>query len=82
MNGASMNERLRLLLAELLDVPADEVTPEMRRADTQAWDSLNHLRLITAVETEFGANFTMDQIAQLQTPAELQRIIDACTERC
>lgn len=72
-----MNERLRVLMAEMLDLPPDEVQLEMRRADTDAWDSLNHLRLITAIESEFDTVFTMDEIAALQTPADLQRIIDS-----
>lgn len=72
-----MNERLRVLMAELLDLPSSEVTADMRRDDIEAWDSLSHLRLITAIEGEFGATFTMDEIAQLQTPGDMQRIIDS-----
>lgn len=71
-----MNERLRILMAEMLDLQPADVTPAMRRAETQNWDSLNHLRLITAIETEFATSFTMDEIAQLQTPGDLQRIIE------
>lgn len=72
-----MNERLRVLMAEMLDLPSADVTPDMRRDEVEAWDSLNHLRLITAIETEFGATFSMDEIAQLQTPRDMQRIIES-----
>lgn len=72
-----MNEQLRDLLAEVLDLTRAEVTPALRRVDTQTWDSLNHLRLITVLETQFGASFTMDEIAQIETPVDLQRIIDS-----
>lgn len=75
--SSKMNDRLRTLMAELLDLPADEIKPDMQRADTEAWDSLNHLRLITAIESEFGSAFTMDEIAALQTPAQLQSIIES-----
>jgi acyl carrier protein len=72
-----MNHQLQTLLAEMLDLPLDQVTPEMRRVDTEAWDSLNHLRLITAIESEFATSFSMEEIASLQTPADLQRIIES-----
>lgn len=72
-----MNERLRLLMAEMLDIPADQVRADLRRTDTDAWDSLNHLRLISAIESEFAAVFTMDEIVAAQTPADLQRVIDS-----
>jgi acyl carrier protein len=76
MSVETMNERLREILSEMLDLSLAEIRLDLRRSDVDAWDSLNHLRLITAVESEFGATFTMDEIAELQTPADLQRIID------
>jgi acyl carrier protein len=72
-----MNERLRVLIAEILDMPPAEIAPDMVRASTTEWDSLNHLRLMTALEEEFGVSLTMDQIAAICTPRELQTIIDA-----
>ena len=71
-----MEERLRNLIAEILDLPLEEVTPGMRRQDVANWDSMNHLRLITAIEQEFGVQFTMDELAELKTPAQLQQAID------
>jgi len=71
----TMNERLRLLIAEMLDLPKDEVTSETVRADTQTWDSLNHLQLVTAIESEFGATLTMEEIAGITTAGDLDRIV-------
>jgi acyl carrier protein len=71
-----MEERLRTLIAEILDLNPDEVLPQTRRADTATWDSLNHLRLITAFEDRFAVALTMDEIERIQTPAELQAALD------
>jgi acyl carrier protein len=71
-----MNERLREMLSEVLDLPPSRITPNLRRADTGSWDSINHLRLITMLETEFGTSFTMDEIASAQTPADLVRVME------
>jgi acyl carrier protein len=71
-----MEERLRTLIAEILDIAPDEIQPQMRRADTASWDSLSHLRLITAFEDRFGIALTMDEIERIQTPAELQAALD------
>jgi acyl carrier protein len=70
-----MNERLREVLSEVLDLPPQAITPDLHRGDTGTWDSINHLRLITMLETEFSASFTMDEIARAQTPADLERVI-------
>jgi acyl carrier protein len=71
-----MDERLQSLIAEILDISPEDVVPDLVRADTEQWDSLNHLRLITAFEEAFGVRLTMDQIAAVRTVRELQRFID------
>lgn len=70
-----MQEQLRTMIAEVLDLPVSQVTPRLARGETGAWDSLNHLRLMTTVEQEFGVSFTMDEIMQVQTPDDLEQAI-------
>lgn len=71
-----MDERLQSLIAEVLEISPGDVVPDLERADTEQWDSLNHLRLIAALEEEFGVRLTMDQIAAVHTVRELQQFID------
>jgi acyl carrier protein len=72
----AMNEQLQSLIADILDIPVGEVVPDLMRADTEQWDSLNHLRLMTAFEEEFGIRLTMQEIADIQSPRQLQAFID------
>jgi acyl carrier protein len=72
-----MNERLQSLIADILDLRCDDVVPELARATTTEWDSLNHLRLMTAFEEEFGIRLSMEQIADIQTPRQLEALIEA-----
>jgi acyl carrier protein len=71
-----MNERLQSLIAEILDIPVAEVVADLLRTSTEHWDSLNHLRLMTAFEEEFGIHLTMPQIAEIQSPGQLQQLLD------
>lgn len=70
-----INDPLRTVVAECLQIPASSVQDSLSREETEEWDSLNHLRLITAVESEFGVSFTMDEIASIATLADLRRAI-------
>ncbi len=72
-----MNERLKALIAEILDMRPADIAADMARESTTQWDSLSHLRLMTALEDEFGVSLTMDEIAAVRTPRQLQTIIDA-----
>ena len=70
-----MNQRLQTLIADVLDLQSSEIGPDLRRADTAEWDSLNHLRLVTALEEEFGVRLTLDQIVQIQSVGQLDQIL-------
>jgi acyl carrier protein len=72
-----MNPRLAELIAETLDIPVASVTPELTRDEHPAWDSLNHLRLVTALEEEFGVQLSMDEIESTTTAAELDALLRA-----
>lgn len=70
-----MDDRLRELVAEVLEIPPAAVSSELRRADVDSWDSMNHLRLVTAIEQEYGAAFTMEEIERIQTLADIEAVI-------
>jgi acyl carrier protein len=69
------DDQLREVIAESLQIPPSAVRDELSRAAAPQWDSLNHLRLITAVEQEFGVTLTMEEISSIQTVADLRRAI-------
>lgn len=46
----------------IADVPAD-----LSQKNCEAWDSVNHLNLILALEAEFGVTFEPEEIASMQT---------------
>lgn len=72
-----MHLQFRNVLAEILEVDADKVAEDMRREDTESWDSLTHLRLITAMEEAFHVQLTMDEIAAANSPRTLEQFIRA-----
>jgi acyl carrier protein len=72
-----MNEHLKAFIADILDMQPADIAADMVRESTSQWDSLSHLRLMTALEDEFGVSLTMDEIANIHTPQQLQAIIDA-----
>lgn len=52
-----------------------EVKNELTAKDVKNWDSMNHVNLIIAVETEFGIRFSNDEISDLQNVGELIQLI-------
>jgi acyl carrier protein len=60
-----METRVREVMAQVLDLPAGGIGPELSTATSGAWTSLNHLMLISQLESEFGVVFSSQEIREL-----------------
>jgi acyl carrier protein len=75
---AQVAPRVRRLLSQVLDVPEAGVGPELSSTTSPAWTSLNHLMLISQLESEFGVVFSNQEIRQLTS---FTAIVDALGRR-
>ena len=66
-------DRVRATASDVLQVPADQLTPESSPESIEAWDSIHHLNLILAFEQEFGVQFEPEEIDQMNN---FGRILD------
>jgi len=57
-----MEEKLKEIFSDILDVEEDLITDDFGPTDSPLWDSMNNLRLITAIEEEFIIQFSMEEI--------------------
>ena len=60
-------DRVKSVVAAVLKVPEQSLTPQSSPDEIQAWDSMRHLQIILGLEEEFGVQFTADEIDGLQT---------------
>jgi len=70
-------ERLRSVLADVFDIPLEQVTPDLALGSIEAWDSYGHLQAVLAVEAEFGVQFRPDVIPNLRSVNHLQKELHA-----
>lgn len=71
-----MNPKLAELMADILEVKTAELSRETVRDGHPNWDSFNHLRLMTAIEEEFGVQFSMDEIESVETAGQLDDLLN------
>jgi acyl carrier protein len=67
---------LRNIVADILEIPPDEVTTGLSSDSVETWDSFRHLQLILAVEAEFGVQFDPLQIPELTTVAKIEAVLE------
>jgi acyl carrier protein len=54
-------------ISKVFEVPTAQINDDSSPRTTASWDSLNHMKLILALEEEFGIMFSDEQIIELLT---------------
>jgi acyl carrier protein len=72
-----VNDELRRLVADVLGVDVREVTDELGPGVSDTWDSISHLRIVSAIEDELSLRLTMDEIRSVDSFARLAAIVAA-----
>jgi len=70
-----MNPRLTGIFRDVLDDPNLELRDDLSRGECVSWDSLAHVKLVLAIEEEFGVKFSFDQVANAKSVADFKRMI-------
>lgn len=73
-------ERLNGVFRDVFDDDSIEVNSQTTADDIEDWDSLNHITLIDAVESEFGVKFTMGEVSGMKNVGEMAEIIQKRTK--
>ncbi len=68
-------ERLNGVFRDVFDDDSITVNEDTTANDIEDWDSLNHITLIDAVESEFGVRFTMGEVSGMKNVGEMAQII-------
>lgn len=72
MSSPQVSSSLRNIVADVLDVSPDHITPESGVGNVESWDSFAHLQLILAIEGEYEVQFDPQRLPELTTVARLQ----------
>lgn len=70
-----MDAALREVVSEILDVPPHSIDDALTPNDVPLWDSLTHLRMISAVEQRFGVRFRMAEIQSVTCIGALRALL-------
>ncbi|MCP5367806.1 MAG: acyl carrier protein [Hyphomicrobiales bacterium] len=75
MTEQEIYDRLTPLFQDVLDNDDVVPTPELTARDVDEWDSLSHIRLVVAVEQDFGVSFAAAEIARLENVGQFVALI-------
>ena len=75
MEKEEIYERLNNVFRDVFDDESIVVKPETTSADIEDWDSLEHINLVVAVESEFGMKFNMNEVTTMKNVGDMVNII-------
>ena len=65
------------IIADMLGVDAGRITDDTAIGDLPEWDSLHHIRIISAIEKKYGFHFTPDVIMELEDVSDMVAAAEA-----
>ena len=68
-------DRIKQVLASVLNVDVGEITEDTSPETLDVWDSLKQMDLVVALEDEFKMSFTQEQIIEMMTFSVILQIV-------
>jgi len=75
MTNDAVKEEIFEIISDLFDIDQQEITSESSPDTLSAWDSLGHMRLITAVEEKYGLAFSPEEQVDMLTVSLVVEIV-------
>jgi acyl carrier protein len=71
-----ISDKLKTVIVKELGLDDWDMQDETVATEVPGWDSLSHVRVITAVEDAFGVRFRSLEVIKLKNVGELQKLVD------
>lgn len=76
-----MRQRIKKLMSGIFKVPEADIPDEARYNVLKGWDSLGHITLMMAVESEFGVALTTQTMRNALTLLAIEDLVRKAQER-
>jgi acyl carrier protein len=76
MNTEAHYATLTRVFHDVFDDDSIVVRPDLTADDVDEWDSLAHIRLVLAIERQFGLKFSAAEVGRLKNVGDLVSLIE------
>lgn len=70
-----MAETLKDIMSRTLNIGKDKITDDMSYEETETWDSVVHLQLVSELESAFKTSFDIDEITAMESVKAIKEIL-------
>jgi acyl carrier protein len=69
-------DQVRSIAGDVLHVPAAKLSAESAPESIESWDSVQHLNLVLALESQFGIEFEPEEIDQMKSIGKIASLVE------
>lgn len=70
-----MEQKLRTIFAESLEIPEERVTDDLEYNTLPEWDSISHMSLIAAIEDSFDIMLDTEDVIDMSSFGKAKEIV-------
>jgi acyl carrier protein len=70
-----MDTRFRKLFADTLSIPVENVTDDLEFNSIPQWDSVAHMALVAAIDTEYETMLETEDVIDMSTVGRTRKIL-------
>jgi acyl carrier protein len=74
-SNSNIDTRIKLIMARIFEIDANQISERTRRRDLERWDSLSHLALLGALQEEFQIEIPPDLALEIDNFDDIKRAI-------
>jgi acyl carrier protein len=71
-----MEDKIRAIMAEALRLPVERIGPDAAIGTVPNWDSTAHMRLMIALEDEFGIDLDESRMVEMTSLARIRATVE------
>lgn len=72
-----MEERIKQLMADILNIAIDSIDESTAIDNVESWDSMNHLNICLAMEQEFDITLTVDEMETMVSLYDIIQVVES-----
>lgn len=68
-------EQVREIVSDIFQIPIEQVNLDSSPETIEAWESIQHLNLVLALEQEFGVSFSPEEMATMLSVEAISQLV-------
>jgi acyl carrier protein len=70
-----LHQKVVAIFADIFQVEIESDVEDIHRDETEAWDSVNHLRLVVEIEEVFEAALSDEEVATIASLRDVEKLL-------